>query len=196
MIAGGLTRFNIIALKPNSVTVLESRTDLQFLPYRRVKQRIIVFMPSCMPCHAVRALFRPLRFLSVIAGILATCPAALDAADQVVITEIVASNTTGLRDEDGAYSDWIELFNSGTGTVNLLNWSLTDSRGVAEWLFPSTNLPPGGFLVVFADSKNRRVPGAPLHTSFGLNAGGEYLALLRSDGSIASEFDPFPEQFG
>ncbi len=123
-------------------------------------------------------------------------PASASAADNVIISELAASNGNGLRDEDGAYSDWIELFNAGTNTVSLLNWSLTDSPGdLAKWKFPATNLPPNGFLVVFASGKNRRVAGAPLHTSFNLSAGGEYLALVRVDGSIASEYNPFPEQF-
>lgn len=123
-------------------------------------------------------------------------PALASAADNVIISEFAASNSNGLRDEDGAYSDWIELFNGGTSTVNLLNWALTDSPGdLAKWKFPATNVPPNGFLVVFASGKNRRAPGAALHTSFNLSAGGEYLALVRVDGSIASEFNPFPEQF-
>ena len=135
----------------------------------------------------------------LLAGLLVgwiACAASTSAADSVIISEFAASNSNGLRDEDGAYSDWIELFNGGTSTVNLLNWALTDSASdLAKWKFPAANLPPNGFLVVFASGKNRRVPGAPLHANFQLSAGGEYLALVRADGSIASEFNPFPEQF-
>src|SRR5262249_49206999 len=118
-------------------------------------------------------------------------------ADTVIVSEFLANNTSGLRDEDGAYSDWIELFNSGTNTVDLGGWFLTDSSSdLTKWSFPSTNIPPGGFLIVFASGKDRRVPGAPLHTRFSLSAGGEYLALVRPDGTVASEFAPtFPEQF-
>src|SRR6267154_3013689 len=35
------------------------------------------------------------------------------AAETVIISEFLAHNTSGLQDEDGAYSDWIEIFNSG-----------------------------------------------------------------------------------
>src|SRR5262249_49890874 len=45
-------------------------------------------------------------------------------------------------------------------------------------------------LVVFASGKNRSVPGLPLHTDFSLKASGEYLALLKTDGSVATEFAP------
>lgn len=123
--------------------------------------------------------------------------APLSAQDTVFISEFVASNSNGLRDENGDYSDWIEIFNGGTNTVNLDGWFLTDTEGnLTRWRFPATNLPPNNFLIVFASSKNRAVPGAPLHANFGLSAGGEYLALVRPDGvTVASEFAPFPEQF-
>jgi hypothetical protein len=115
----------------------------------------------------------------------------------VVITEFMADNEAGLRDEDGDNSDWVELFNAGTNAVDLFGWYLTDSRAnLVKWRFPATNLPPNGFLVVFASNKDRAVPGRPLHTSFGLSAGGEYLGLVQPDGlTIASEFAPtYPPQ--
>ena len=120
----------------------------------------------------------------------------LSAADTLVISEFAASNSAGLQDENGDRSDWIELFNAGTNTVNAVGWSLTDSvDDPTKWVFPATNVAPGAFLVVFASGKDRRVPGAPLHTRFSLSAGGEYLALYRPDGTVASEFAPvFPAQ--
>jgi hypothetical protein len=109
----------------------------------------------------------------------------------------MAANSGFLLDEDGDSSDWIELHNSGSNTVNLLNWSLTDSAtDLNKWRFPATNLPPGQFLVVFASEKNRRVPGRPLHTNFKLDKDGEYLALVQPDGqTLVSEYSPqFPVQ--
>ena len=121
----------------------------------------------------------------------------LRAAD-LHITEFMAANSTTLADEDGAYSDWIEIYNPGPTTVDLAGWRLTDDpANLAKWTFPATNMPPHTFLVVFASNKDRRVPGRPLHTSFALGAGGEYLALVRPDATIASAFAPqFPNQFG
>ena len=118
--------------------------------------------------------------------------AAVAATTNVTITEFLADNSSGLQDEDGAFSDWIEIFNGGTDTVNLDGWFLTDSAAsLANWRFPATNLAPNSFLVVFASGKNRAVAGAPLHTSFSLSAAGEYLALVQPDGlTVASEFAP------
>ncbi len=121
---------------------------------------------------------------------------ALQAGADVFISEFMASNATTLADEDGEYPDWIEIHNSGTNVVGLLDWGLTDNASKPfKWRFPATNLPPGGYLVVFASNKDRRVPGGPLHTSFKLDGGGSYLALVRPDGSIATQFAPqFPPQ--
>ncbi|HEY0549473.1 MAG TPA: lamin tail domain-containing protein [Verrucomicrobiae bacterium] len=121
----------------------------------------------------------------------------LRGADQVTITEFMASNTRTIADEDGLFPDWIEIRNSGTNVVNLFNWSLTDDAGdLTRWRFPATNINPGAFMVIFADGKNRKTPGAPLHTDFNMNAAGEYLALVKPDGvTKATEFAaPFRPQ--
>src|SRR5688572_7216350 len=128
-----------------------------------------------------------IRSFACLAAVLFCLP--LLAADSVFISEFVASNSNGLRDEDNDFSDWIEIFNGGTNTVNLDGWFLTDSpENLTRWRFPATNLAPNSFLIVFASGKNRL---APLHANFSLGAGGEYLALVRPDGlTVASEFEP------
>jgi hypothetical protein len=126
-----------------------------------------------------------------------TCGGAA-AAPSVVISEVMASNSSALADEDGNYSDWIELYNASTNTVNLGGWYLADrATNLTHWQFPATNLGPSRFLVVFASNKDRRMTGKPLHTNFKLGASGEYLALVMPDGvTKATEFAPaFPEQY-
>ena len=44
----------------------------------------------------------------------------------VIISEFLASNVSGISDEDGENSDWIELTNLSGTAVNLTGWSLTD----------------------------------------------------------------------
>jgi hypothetical protein len=116
---------------------------------------------------------------------------------QVIISEFMADNKSTLADENGQFPDWVEIYNTSTNTMNLNGWSLTDDpTHVARWFFPATNLTAKGFMVVFADGTNRVVLGQPLHADFSLKASGEYLALLKPDGTPASEFAPtFPEQF-
>ena len=108
------------------------------------------------------------------------------AAGPFVISEFMAVNNTILNDEDGQNSDWIQIHNEGATNANLKGWFLTDStNNLAQWQFPDTNVPPNGYLVVFASGKDRRTPGNPLHTNFKLSSGGEYLALLAPDGTIS-----------
>ena len=45
---------------------------------------------------------------------------------QVRINEFMAFNSSTLKDQDGEYPDWIELYNSSSQNVNLSGWSLTD----------------------------------------------------------------------
>jgi CotH kinase protein/Concanavalin A-like lectin/glucanases superfamily/Lamin Tail Domain len=121
----------------------------------------------------------------------------ISANAQVRITEFMASNASTLADEDGDFSDWIEIQNTNSASVNLLNWSLTDSAShPTEWTFPATNISAGGFMIIFASGKNRAVAGQELHTNFKLSSSGEYLALVKPDGTIATQFSPeFPPQF-
>jgi CotH protein/lamin tail-like protein/chitobiase/beta-hexosaminidase-like protein len=114
----------------------------------------------------------------------------------VSISEFLAANGGALRDEDFQSPDWIEIYNSGPGAVNLGGWHLTDDAGnLALWTFPPTNLPAGAFLVVFASGKNRATAGRPLHTNFQLDNDGEYLALVQSNGTVAHAFSPgYPNQ--
>lgn len=109
------------------------------------------------------------------------------------ITEFLASNDSGLQDEDGAYSDWIEIHNPDQTAIDLAGWHLTDDpTTLNRWTFPSVSIPAGEYLVVFASNKERTLT-SPLHTNFKLSAGGEYLALVSPSLAITSEFT-FPEQ--
>jgi hypothetical protein len=99
-------------------------------------------------------------------------------ADHPVLSEVVADDRTTLADEDGEHSGWIEVFNPTPRPFALEGCTLTDDpTQPARWRFPAVHLAPGAFLVVFASGKDRAVPGRPLHTSFRLANGGEYLAL-------------------
>jgi hypothetical protein len=112
------------------------------------------------------------------------------AAGDLVITEFMASNGATLADEDGDFSDWIEIYNRGEEAVPLDGWYLTDDADdLAKWAFPNQTLAPGNFLLVFASGKDRDVPDQPLHTNFALSAAGEYLALTRDAAIGAGELE-------
>ena len=70
-----------------------------------------------------------MRIQVVIVSLLMLSFLRLPAAETLVISEFMASNTRTLRDEDNQYSDWIEIRNSGASAVNLDGWYLTDTAG-------------------------------------------------------------------
>ncbi|HKX62881.1 MAG TPA: lamin tail domain-containing protein, partial [Verrucomicrobiae bacterium] len=117
------------------------------------------------------------------------------------INEFVSGNVSGLLDENGEAQDWIEIWNYGSVDVNLAGYSLTDdAEDPGRWTFPSTNLAPGQFLVVFASGKDRKSPATSalrLHTNFRLGTESEYLGLYNAESPrvVVSDFAPeYPTQ--
>ena len=117
-----------------------------------------------------------------------------------VITEFLADNSNTILDGNGNSSDWLEIFNAGDAAVDLDGWYLTDDAAeLTQWQFPSRQLEPGEFLLVFASGDGVPDASGNLHTNFGLNKDGDYLALVEPDGvSVASEYQlggvDFPDQ--
>ncbi|MHB1310121.1 MAG: CotH kinase family protein, partial [Limisphaerales bacterium] len=115
----------------------------------------------------------------------------------LVISEFMADNETGLQDEDGSRSDWIEVHNPAPTVADLTGWFLTDSTNtLAKWRFPAVTLAPGGYRVVFASGKNRSHAAAPLHTNFKIAKQAGFLALVDPATNIVSAFSPaYPVQY-
>lgn len=142
----------------------------------------------------------PLRSVSVlalVACLTSSWPSPATAGP--VISEFMADNASGLIDEDGDHSDWIEITNPESEPADLGGWRLTDNPdNRSKWKFPTgVQIAPGGHLIVFASGKDRRNPGGPFHTSFSLRREGEYLALYPPSGSTAATaFHPqYPAQY-
>jgi len=108
------------------------------------------------------------------------------------INEFMALNQTTLADEDGEYSDWIEIYNPTSGAIDLEGWALTDEKAIqGKWIFPDVTIETDSYLIVFASDKDRRIAGNQLHTNFKLSGNGEYFALINPSGVAVTEFDPF-----
>ncbi len=64
-------------------------------------------------------------------------------------------------DENGDAEDWIEIINSGSDSINLLNYSLSDKQTKSKmWTFPNFTLNTGERVMVFCSGKNRFLGGA------------------------------------
>ena len=63
-------------------------------------------------------------------------------SETILINEVMAGNKQAVTDEEGNYSDWIELYNPGTTDVSLSGWGLSDSKlEQAKWTFPDISIP-------------------------------------------------------
>ena len=116
----------------------------------------------------------------------------------LVLNEILARNLTGLRDGFGTREDWIEIYNPNPGPVNLDGYYLTDNPArPTKWNFPDVTIAGNDYLLVFASGINRLDPSGNPHANFSLEFAGEYLAIVRPDGTTLDDaFNPvFPEQF-
>lgn len=116
--------------------------------------------------------------------------------NRVVISEFMALNQNGIRDDDRERSDWIEIRNLGPLEANVGGWFLTDDpTKLTKWALPPVVIGVNSYLVVWASGKNRSNPFAPLHTNFRLLPDGDYLALVDPQTNIVSEFAPlYPPQ--
>ncbi|MDF7800152.1 lamin tail domain-containing protein [Pontiellaceae bacterium B1224] len=126
---------------------------------------------------------------------LALVSGSIQAAD-VYISEFMASNTSTSLDEFYEASDWIEIYNDSSLSINLAGWSLTDNpTHLTKWTFPSVTVGSKGYLLVRASGRDT-VENGELHTSFKLDGDGEYLALVQPDGiTVQHDFAPaYPDQ--
>lgn len=103
------------------------------------------------------------------------------------------SNSSIITDEDGKYSDWIEIYNSGASVVNFLNWSLTYKEDKpAMWNFTSI-IQPNSFFV-FTSGKDCTVSGRELSTNFKIGSDNEYLELTDNEKIVSSELKLKPPE--
>jgi len=106
-------------------------------------------------------------------------------SQNLVINEIITSNTTINQDEDGTYQDWIELRNNGATAINLTGFGLTDDATLPyKWTFPNVSIAAVQYLLIWCSDKNRTVAGNPLHTNFKISSSGEAITLTNATGTL------------
>ncbi|MCK5147944.1 CotH kinase family protein [bacterium] len=105
-----------------------------------------------------------------------------DDLDSLRINEFMALNIASqLTDDYSDFSDWIELYNSGSQSVSLSGLYLTDKLDdhlkwkIPDWLI----IPANGYITFWADGKD-----IEQHTNFKLSDGGEAVGLFRADGTV------------
>ena len=130
--------------------------------------------------------------ISILLVILFSNPALLSIrAQDIVINEVMAANNSTIADEDGDFEDWIELFNRGDQSVNLLGYGLSDDyERPFRWVFPEIIIMPGDYLLVWASGKDKNSVTSPLHTNFSISSAGEEVLLTNPGGILVDEAPP------
>ena len=73
---------------------------------------------------------------------------------QIVINEIMSSNSTTIYDEYGNTPDWIELYNNDL-EIDLSGYGLSDDiNDPFKWVFPSIAMQPESFLLIFVSGED------------------------------------------
>lgn len=104
----------------------------------------------------------------------------------IYINEYMKSGTV-LLDEDGDYSPFVEIYNSGSETVNLKGYGLSDNVAKPlKWVFPEVSVKAGEYLVVYLSGKSDKTytEGGELHASFKLSKNDSFLSFSNSEGEV------------
>lgn len=100
-----------------------------------------------------------------------------DATHALRVNEVMTSNDGAWVDEAGETDDFVELINTGTKTVSLADYALSDESGEATVL-PKLELEPGATVLLWADDD---VEQGALHLPFKLSSSGTPVLLWAAD---------------
>jgi len=104
-------------------------------------------------------------------------------APALVISEVLISNTAALPDEQGIFSDVIELHNTSDEPVYLGSWFLSDAPDWRfSWRLPDITLAPDAYLVIFCDGMDYISQEGQIHANFRISHG-ETLVLTDGTGA-------------
>ena len=115
---------------------------------------------------------------------------------KLYISKIVTKNDTLLKDNNGEYSDYLELYNGYPYKINLNNYHLSDNEySTNKWTFPDIEIAAKEHLIIFATGNdNCDIPQRICHTNFKLNSTGETITLTDPSGNIINKFT-YPIQY-
>lgn len=101
----------------------------------------------------------------------------------LLITELLLGNASSLPDEQGIYSDAIELYNASESSIILSDYFLSDDpQDRFSYRLPDVELAPDTYLVIFCDGENYISQTGQIHANFALSFR-ESLCLTHKSGT-------------
>lgn len=104
----------------------------------------------------------------------------INAVSALVINEFMADNDNVIADQNGDYSDWIEIYNNTNDSIFLGDYYLTDdATDPTQWRMPDEYIAAGGFKLIWASGDT--TVGSD-HADFKLSKSGEEIGLYLDNG--------------
>jgi len=141
----------------------------------------------------MKGIFTGSFYLIALVGMLCTAVSLNELpAQELLINEVLASNASGIVDEDGDHEDWIEIYNNTDSDIDLTGFGLSDDYDRPfRWVFPDgTVIRSGEYMLVWASGKDRG--GENLHTNFSISSVGEEVLLTDPEGQLVDQIAPVP----
>ena len=118
-----------------------------------------------------------IKSLLVLSLLLVSCGVFAQQQSAMRINEFIVENSSDLQDDFGVHGQWIELFNSSYGTVDISGCYLTnDPNDLKKYMFPkgdlATKIKPRQFVTVWADGNATK---GTLYANFTIAPGDEIL---------------------
>ncbi len=148
--------------------------------------------PFYMPGKEIMLL---LLSLAVAAISLTGCSDESDASSEisgnVVISEVMSTNSYYLPMDDGKCYDWIEFHNISDEAVNLKGYMISDkARTANKWKVPSDLvIQPGGYGIIYLSGLDKVDEKGNIHANFKLSSKGENLLFSDSSGSVIQQLE-------
>ncbi len=115
---------------------------------------------------------------------------------ELKINEFLASNVSGIQDDDEEYEDWLEIYNAGAWAVDLAGYHVSTSMGNTGTMVPSgqpllTTVPAGGFLLLWMDGETEE---GLTHMGNTLSSAGGSIVLWAPDGETVIDSYSYEDQ--
>lgn len=122
---------------------------------------------------------------------LATLTASAEENNGVYLNEFMPSNASTLIGPDGAYCDWIELYNTTGAEVDLGGFGISDSatQPLKYTLPAGTKIPANGVLLIYLTGRETPEGSEEIEAPFGLAAYSESVVFATPAGRILDQYD-------
>lgn len=156
--------------RTNAATPSRYRSQRDYTPKKR-KSKFLSILPLL------------LLFVTLLAVMYAIFPkqagrhVGASAYDGLVISEVMAANSSAVPDENGEFYDWMELYNGTGADLNMEGVMITNRTDRITFPFPSYVLKAGDRVVIFASDSYQLDPSLPFHGKFKISSAGDHIYL-------------------